>query len=144
MGIRAITAMLCTASLLACGTLHALTLRPEPQVRMAAAGNPEGVPEADSTLWQRFEHAVESGAHLHPSEHYLSGWELDRSEFIAPQHNTISYVVAPKMPSHVDVTGFYRISRRWGITLTNGKAIHWGIYPSSYLDARTLSFPVPK
>ena len=33
----------------------------------------------------------------------------------------------------------------WGrVNVSNGQAQNWGPYPNSYLDARTLSFPVPK
>ena len=30
------------------------------------------------------------------------------------------------------------------ITLSNGQAWNWGAFPDSYLDARTLSFPMPR
>lgn len=33
----------------------------------------------------------------------------------------------------------------WGrVNVSNGQAWNWGPYPNSYLDARTLSFPVPR
>lgn len=36
-------------------------------------------------------------------------------------------------------------SLRWGrLSISNGQAWNWGAYPNSYLDARTLSFPMPR
>ena len=36
-------------------------------------------------------------------------------------------------------------SLRWGrLSISNGHAWNWGPYPNSYLDARTLSFPMPR
>ena len=33
----------------------------------------------------------------------------------------------------------------WGrVNVSNGQAWNWGPFPDSYLDARTLSFPVPR
>lgn len=33
----------------------------------------------------------------------------------------------------------------WGrVNVSNGQAQNWGPFPNSYLDARTLSFPVPR
>ncbi len=33
----------------------------------------------------------------------------------------------------------------WGrVNVSNGQAWNWGPFPNSYLDARTLSFPVPR
>ena len=105
----------------------------------------------DSTLWQRFEHAMAGhtgpNGQLRPIGTYLAG-ELDREDFIAPQHNRTSYILLPKMPAHVNVTGPWRITPHWSISVTNGNAsnweIDWGIQPSAYLDARTLSFPIPR
>ena len=33
----------------------------------------------------------------------------------------------------------------WGrVNVSNGQAQNWGVFPNSYLDARTLSFPIPR
>lgn len=35
----------------------------------------------------------------------------------------------------------YQVRSSW-FTISNGQAHNWGPYPDSYLDARTLSFPI--
>lgn len=39
------------------------------------------------------------------------------------------------------VTNSLRVGR---LSISNGQAWNWGSYPNSYLDARTLSFPMPR
>lgn len=115
----------------------------------------EGTERSDSTLWQRFEHASAQHRGMPmPAREYL-GWELDRSDFIAPIHNDTSYVLLPSVPSHIDVMGRFRITPRWSVRVSNGNASNWeitwgitpaawGVSPAGLLDARTLSFPIPQ
>ena len=53
-----------------------------------------------------------------------------------------SYIIAPVMPEKVKVMGSRPIVPR-RLSVNNGNAANWGNpYPSAYLDARTLSFPM--
>ena len=53
-----------------------------------------------------------------------------------------SYIIAPKMPEKVKVLGRRPIIAR-RLSVSNGNAANWdNPYPSAYLDARTLSFPM--
>ena len=132
------------AAIFAAGVLHA-------QQPSAGKRTPESQELPDSSLWQRFERAMAGhtgpNGQLRPIGTYLAG-ELDPEDFIPPQHNRTSYILSPRMPAHVNVTGPWHITPRWSISVTNGNAsnweIDWGIQPSAYLDARTLSFPIPR
>ena len=48
------------------------------------------------------------------------------------------------LPSKVRVTENNSLRLIPHITLSNGQAWNWGAFPDSYLDARTLSFPMPR
>ena len=37
-----------------------------------------------------------------------------------------------------------RLNRRIRLELSNGQAWNWGSFPDAFLDARTLSFPMPR
>lgn len=99
---------------------------------------------ADSTLWQRFERMQnESPPPAAGSGLYFFG-ELNPADFNIRRHNDRSYILLPPMPQHVYVTGPYRLAPRWSLTISNGNAANWGVWPGAYLDARTLSFPAPR
>ena len=53
-----------------------------------------------------------------------------------------SYIIAPRLPEKVKVLGMRPfVPRR--LSVNNGNAANWdNPYPSAYLDARTLSFPM--
>ena len=54
----------------------------------------------------------------------------------------ISCVMAAKKLGSVNVLGLHPIIPR-RLTISNGNAVNWdNPYPSAYLDARTLSFPM--
>ena len=61
---------------------------------------------------------------------------------IGERRPEVSYIIAPKLPDCVKVLGVHPIVPRQ-LSISNGNAANWGIpYPSAYLDARTLSFPM--
>lgn len=50
-----------------------------------------------------------------------------------------------ELPERVFVIMPNNTLEAWGrVNVSNGQAQNWGPYPNSYLDARTLSFPVPR
>lgn len=102
-------------------------------------------PAGDSTIIQRFERMLlERGDSLLAADIYLP--DLPDMDGYRPQRAVAmsSVLIAPKLPGRVIVTNGFRIGRGWSITVSNGQASNWGPYPNSYLDARTLSFPVPR
>ena len=108
-------------------------------------GRPDVPEESDSTIIQRFEQMLlERGDSLRMSDIYLP--DLPDMDGYRPQRavSMSSVLIAPKLPGRVVVTNGFRIGRAWSVTISNGQASNWGPYPNSYLDARTLSFPVPR
>ena len=65
---------------------------------------------------------------------------------IPPAVSITSLVLVPmnNLPSKVRVTENNSLRLIPHITLSNGQAWNWGAFPDSYLDARTLSFPMPR
>ena len=65
---------------------------------------------------------------------------------IQPAVSMTSLVLVPmnNLPSKVRVTENNSLRLIPHITLSNGQAWNWGAFPDSYLDARTLSFPMPR
>ena len=61
---------------------------------------------------------------------------------------SMTSIVSPlrrQMPSRVFVLLPNNTLEAWGrVNVSNGQAHNWGPFPDSYLDARTLSFPVPR
>ena len=50
-----------------------------------------------------------------------------------------------ELPSRVFIILPNNTLEAWGrVNVSNGQAQNWGPYPNSYLDARTLSFPIPR
>lgn len=106
---------------------------------------PDAPGGGDSTIIQRFEQMLlERGDSLLAADIYLP--DLPDMDGYRPRRavSMSSVLVSPKLPGRVVVTNGFRIGRGWSITVSNGQASNWGPYPNSYLDARTLSFPVPR
>ena len=61
---------------------------------------------------------------------------------------SMTSIVSPlrkQLPSRVFVILPNNTLEAWGrVNVSNGQAHNWGPFPNSYLDARTLSFPVPR
>lgn len=68
-----------------------------------------------------------------------------RPVLMQPSVSRTSAILLPadRMPSRFDFpeNKVYRTPHVW---ISNGQAWNWGSYPDSYLDARTLSFPLPR
>lgn len=68
-----------------------------------------------------------------------------RSALMQPAVSMTSAILLPanRMPSRFDFpeNKVYRTPHVW---ISNGQAWNWGSYPDAYLDARTLSFPMPR
>lgn len=106
---------------------------------------PDAASGGDSTFVERFERMIlERGDPLPAVDIYLPDLpDMDgyRPRRVVPMS---SVLVAPQLPGHVVVTDGFRLGRAWSLVISNGKAMNWGTTPGSYLDARTLSFPVPR
>lgn len=82
-----------------------------------------------------------------PADHPGDRAALPRRMESAPAdwRERLSVVLTPSrnLPSRVMVldNNTLRLGSRFG--LSNGQAWNWGPYPDSFLDARTLSFPMP-
>lgn len=66
-----------------------------------------------------------------------------------PTHsNALPEVFLPRksLPGRIAVLGnnTLRLNRRIRVELSNGQAWNWSPYPDAFLDARTLSFPMPR
>ena len=61
---------------------------------------------------------------------------------------SMTSIISPlrkQLPSRVFVILPNNTLEVWGrVNVSNGQAQNWGPFPNSYLDARTLSFPVPR
>lgn len=82
--------------------------------------------------------------------HY-SPWRQDyrkapRLEQLRPVVSMTSIIAIPyeSLPSRVTVLNDNTLRVTPHLTISNGQAWNWGIFPDSYLDARTLSFPLPR
>lgn len=92
----------------------------------------------------------ESAFTLPDSLRHLSPWHTSfRSEFkinVTPAISMSSVVLIEgnEFPSRIDVINknTLRIFNRVGIS--NGQAWNWGPFQNSYLDARTISLPMPR
>lgn len=63
-----------------------------------------------------------------------------------PAVSMTSVVVIPEhaLPARVTVLDNNTLQMGRHFNLSNGQAENWGPYPDSYLDARTLSLPLPR
>lgn len=66
-----------------------------------------------------------------------------------PTHNNaLPEVFLPRkrLPGRIAVldNNTLRLNRRIRVELSNGQAWNWSPYPDAFLDARTLSFPMPR
>jgi hypothetical protein len=63
-----------------------------------------------------------------------------------PVVSMTSVVLAPKskLPARVSVFDASPRQLVRHVTISNGQAWNWSPYPDAYLDARTLSFPMPR
>lgn len=61
-----------------------------------------------------------------------------------PVVSMTSVIVMPKLPSSVMVLNNNSLRLGQNFTISNGQAWNWGPYPNSFLDARTLSMPLPR
>lgn len=76
-----------------------------------------------------------------------SAQEADRNRRLAvrPAVTMTSIEAIPRraLPSRVTVLNDNTLRLGPHFTLSNGQAANWGPFPDAYLDARTLSFPLP-
>lgn len=90
----------------------------------------------------RFDTADSLARHLPDRPDYRTA-EYERA---TPAVSMTSVVVIPQhaLPARVTVldNNTLRMGRHFNIS--NGKAENWGPFPDAYLDARTLSFPIPR
>ena len=90
------------------------------------------------------------GFALPDSVAHMSPWKPDYKTMAPirtkPTVSMTSVVVIQKenLPSRVTVidNNTLRLGQRF--TLSNGQAWNWSPFPDAYLDARTLSFPMPR
>ncbi len=82
---------------------------------------------------------------------HLSPWRQEyrktpRKEEVQPAVSMTSIVAVPweNMPSRITVLNNNTLRLTPHLTISNGQAWNWGPFPNSYLDARTLSFPLPR
>lgn len=91
------------------------------------------------------------GFKLPDSLAHLSPWrqeyrEIPRKEETQPAVSMTSIVAIPweNMPKRITVLPDNTLRLTPHLTIGNGQAWNWGPFPNSYLDARTLSFPLPR
>ncbi|WP_300798398.1 hypothetical protein [uncultured Alistipes sp.] len=82
---------------------------------------------------------------------YLSPWreeyrKIPREEKKRPAVSMTSIVVVgpEEMPKRISVLDNNTLRLTPHFTIGNGQAWNWSPYPDAYLDARTLSFPLPR
>ena len=90
------------------------------------------------------------GFTLPDSVAHLSPWKPDYRTMAPirtkPTVSMTSVVVIQKenLPSRVTVIDNNTLRLGGHFTLSNGQAWNWSPFPDAYLDARTLSFPMPR
>ena len=90
------------------------------------------------------------GFTLPDSVAHLSPWKPDYRTMAPirtkPTLSMTSVVVIQKenLPSRVTVIDNNTLRLGGHFTLSNGQAWNWSPFPDAYLDARTLSFPMPR
>ena len=90
------------------------------------------------------------GFTLPDSVAHLSPWKPDYRTMAPirtkPPVSMTSVVVIQRenLPSRVTVIDNNTLRLGGHFTLSNGQAWNWSPYPDAYLDARTLSFPMPR
>lgn len=91
------------------------------------------------------------GFSLPDSLSYLSPWreeyrKIPREEKKRPAVSMTSIVVVgpEEMPKRISVLDNNTLRLTPHFTIGNGQAWNWSPYPDAYLDARTLSFPLPR
>ena len=64
----------------------------------------------------------------------------------APAVSMTSVVIIPQhaLPARVTVLDNNTLRMGQHFNISNGQAGNWGPFPDAYLDARTLSFPMPR
>ena len=88
-----------------------------------------------------------SGFALPDSLAHMSPWKPDyKTVKTKPTVSMTSVVVIQKenLPSRITVIDNNTLRLGPHFTLSNGQAWNWSPYPDAYLDARTLSFPMPR
>ena len=91
-----------------------------------------------------------SGFALPDSLAHMSPWKPDYKTMAPvktkPTVSMTSVVVIQKenLPSRSTVIDNNTLRLGPHFTLSNGQAWNWSPYPDAYLDARTLSFPLPR
>ena len=122
----------------------------------AAAQNPQ--PNSPDNPQKRVEDRLQSGDEfdeLHdlpditkwlPIEKFAEEMRATESQKYQPRTFTTTMVIPKKQPRFVVVSpdnNTVKFGKNFSIS--NGNAGNWGVpYPSAFLDARTLSFPVPR
>lgn len=90
------------------------------------------------------------GFTLPDSVAHLSPWKPDYRTMAPirtkPTVSMTSVVVIQRenLPSRVTVIDNNTLRQGGHFTLSNGQAWNWSPFPDAYLDARTLSFPMPR
>lgn len=90
------------------------------------------------------------GFTLPDSLSHLSPWKPDYRTMAPirtkPAVSMTSVVVIQRenLPSRVTVIDNNTLRLGPHFNLSNGQAWNWGSFPNAYLDARTLSFPMPR
>lgn len=139
--------------LLAAAALSASARAQEPRRDAAASADDIENPQLrkpvwrDSTVVERFEHEWEM------RERHLLDETMQRTAMPLPEVEVpplllprivTSSVAAPNLPRNIYVTGMFPISTYWSLSISNGNSANLGPRPGANLDARTLSFPMPR
>ena len=104
--------------------------------------NKFGLKKPDSPRSGKYE-LPDSLAHLSP---WKPDYRAEGKMKVKPSVTMTSVVVIQKenLPSRVTVidNNTLRLGRHF--TISNGQAWNWSPFPDAFLDARTLSFPMPR
>lgn len=90
------------------------------------------------------------GYRLPDSLSYLMPWKHEYRRLPEAKDNPVvsmtSIVAVPweNMPSRITVLENNTLRLGPHFTISNGQAWNWSPFPDAYLDARTLSFPMPR
>lgn len=100
------------------------------------------LPKRDTSRLPRFT-LPDSLAHMSP---WKPDYEAMEPLPVKPTVSMSSVVVIKRenLPAHVTVIDNNTLRLGRYFNLSNGQAWNWSPFPDAYLDARTLSFPMPR
>ena len=106
-----------------------------------------GLPQADSLRIDTMHRAVPTLSDTAPRHAFrIPVWMMEPAHprKFNPAVSMTSVILRPEPPRKVTVIGNNTLHAGGHFTVSNGQAWNWSPFPDAYLDARTLSFPMPR